>query len=220
MATGKDLTEVSTFTAAIHVPKTNEPVSAATLEVPFQAVANRTQALKDSIINTDAVNAAQQATIDTLRDDVGIKAFAFVSADPSSAGQWDSTFNNGTWTQIAIGATNRALTCQIDLPTGTEITRIDVWITGGAHGSTPAVMPAWYLYQVGNAGGTLLTSKSDTSLIGTYVNPHAISKTGLSITIDNASYVYTLQCYGEAAASSAPNVLQVFLAEVYFTPIS
>ncbi len=213
-------TDPGSYVSPVTVPVPGAEVKANDVIVAAQALANQTKYLNVKTDAIEVVDAAQDATLDVLRGAVGLKAFPFVSSDASASAQWDTNTGNGTWTQIDVAGINRALTCPIILPTGSIITRIDVWITGGAHGATPAVMPAWYLYQVGQSGGTLLTSKSDPTAIGFYTSPHAISKTPLSITIDNAAYVYTLQCYGEAGANSAPNVMQVFMAEVYFTPIA
>lgn len=213
MTTGKDLVDVATFSAVVHVPKTGEDVSAATVEAPFQSLANRTAYLHGETTRLAAEGNA-------FRGAGGLRAFPFVSSDPSSSGQWDRDYTPGCWTQISVSGINRSLIAHIHLPKGTTITRIDVWISPSGHAAAPAVMPSWYFYKTTNAGPTLLTSQADTSAWPLYDTPHAISKNPVSIVVNDEVGAYTLELNGEASTNALAHGLVVYYIQMYITPIA
>jgi hypothetical protein len=213
MATGKDLVDVATFSAVVHVPKSGEDVSAATVEVPFQSLANRTAYLHGETTRLAAEGNA-------FRGSGGVRAFPFVASDASSSGQWDRDFTPGCWTQIDVSGINRSIIAHIHLPKGTTITRIDVWISPSGHSAAPAVLPSWYFYKTTNAGPTLLTSKADTSTWPLYDSAHAISKNPVSILFNDEDGAYTLELNGEAGANALDNALVVYYIQMYITPIA
>jgi hypothetical protein len=196
--------------------------SAASVNVPFESLADEAAYLLYKSQKADAHISTLQDETDAFRGSDGVRVFPFVAADPSSSGQWDRTTTPGAWTQIGVAGINRSLTAHVVLPKGTTITRIDVFVSSSGHGVTlPAVLPTWSLYKVTNTGPTLVTSKADAGPVASYDTNHAISKTGLSVLIDDASFAYTIDLYGEAGGGTAvANALKVYCAVVYITPIA
>jgi len=111
---GEDIVEVSVFTAAVHVPMANEPVSAATLKIAMQSVADRTKFLNDKDASIDAKDASQDALLDVYRGAGGGEFFPFVGVEGGNANMWDfSSSNIGVWTQASVSGTNVGLIAPI-----------------------------------------------------------------------------------------------------------
>lgn len=71
MATGKNLTDVSVFSAVVHVPLATEDVDAGTVEIPFQALANRTKYAYDVVTDGLHVITCLDVEATTLHGNAG-----------------------------------------------------------------------------------------------------------------------------------------------------
>lgn len=204
MATGEDIVEVGTYTAAVHVPKAGELVSAATLKAPLQALANRTKQMHNPV--------------EVLRGYIGSQRFPFVSCDNSLTAQWKF---DKIWTQALVSGGNRPIVAPIYLPWGTVVTRIRVNVKGVGHGgSRPSNMPSIEFFSTTASSVTSILTASDASPDApNYDSPHAIDSGTISATLASDS-TYGVQLYGEAGANAQPDGLVIYDLLVNFTPIA
>lgn len=250
MATGKDLTEVSTFTAAVHVPKTGEDVSAATLEVPLQALTNRTRILKNRADAVDVVTGVHTDEIaDLIAADVAFAAsaaansaadaamttrtnilrgasprlFQFNCSDGANPAMWDFQVHMGEWTQVAVATPVCPLIVNIvGIPKGSVISEIRVTLKATAHGSLiPTSLPSFQFTKCNTTtGGSMIANASDVGPVASYDTTHQIIMPSLNETIDDTANSYSVRLFGEGGANALDGALRVFGVHVYFTPIA
>jgi hypothetical protein len=205
MATGEDIVEVQTYTAAVHVPKTGELVEASTLKIPLQALANRTNQIHNSV--------------EVYRGAIGVVYFPFVSADYSLSAQWRC---EGNWTQALVSGGNRPILAPIYLPRGSIITRVRAEVLGLGHGGLlPDVVPLMELMRVGPATTTTMFSVSDASPdAANYDSPHEVDSGVISVDTSDPTHAYIVRLYGEYSTNAVVNGFKAFNLRVNFTPIA
>ena len=207
----KDLTDSSTFTAPVSVPVDSDPRNAASVETPFQALANRTRYLLNQI-ETDGALEVELSPISGVQGETGISAWDYGAG--VGAPSVDSAANGS---ELYFDLAKY-------LPDGATITDIDVMVTEGAARSLGSRMsvslqvstPTWtgggstattlYLSETSGGGGDEIFSISDEVNAGiSWVN----------VTIDKTTKAYTLVI--RAGTDGSHNADRVKHIRVHYT---
>lgn len=116
----------------------------------------------------------------------------------------------GIATQTGVGAASLT-DWPILLPNGSIITAFTAYLDGApGHGGLPGTMPIVHIMRIDAAtrATTLVASQVDTSgSVGAYEARHAVSKSGLSITLDRTASAYYLRIDGETGANSVAGLV-------------
>jgi len=106
---------------------------------------------------------------------------------------------------ISVAATESAIQ-MIDLPNGVELTDVTVYVDRSDTGLTPGTKVEVQLIRVEISTGTATTlgtyTDTTTPISPNYEARHAVTLSGLSVTIDNTQYAYYTRLVGETGADS------------------
>lgn len=181
-----NLTESATFTASVPVLDNGDALDEAGLQNMAQPLANRTQWLKERVL------------------EAGVYRVPLVGSGMIARavdGTWEAT-NGGTGFHGNAGSD---VYCDLGfrLPPHAVITQVLMRFMGdmaalGSHGSLPANMPTFSLYE----DSTLIDTETDASgSVGAYDVEHDVTMSGLSLTVD-ADKRYRLYVVAESGANS------------------
>lgn len=105
---------------------------------------------------------------------------------------------------ISVGANESAIQ-MIDLPNGATLTDVTVYVDRNNTGSAPGTKVEVQLIRITISSGsptTLGTFTDTTASLSDYEARHAVTLTGLSVTIDNTQYAYYTRLVGETGSNS------------------
>lgn len=124
-----------------------------------------------------------------------------------SAMGWEADSGSGRARQITTGAD---LWFALDLPHGATLTDISIRVDpANGHGGVPTQRPRFEVYKVSSTGAaSAVASVPDANpVLATYEAAHSINATGLSETIDRATYTYVAVLRGEDGTNYADGLL-------------
>lgn len=185
------LTESTTYDATVTVPDDADTANAGSVNVAFQAIANRTKQLRSKIPASAGGN--QQLTMAAAK----ATNWAFDAGDV--AGQTDHT-----WYQSSVASAD-LLEFQLQHIPGAKFTQIVVTLKGKAgHGGLPGTMPKIQLFKTDRAAHTSAqvgSDQSDTSAnVAAYEAVHTVTLTVSEQTMSETA-VYYLKITGEDGAN-------------------
>jgi hypothetical protein len=121
MPIGKDLVDTSVFSAVVHVPQDTERVDGASVEVPFQSLANRTKFLIDEKFSKHGgvIDGATEITDDLDINGGALIVHAGTTVDIASD---DVRFESGSIVDFKSGSTvTHASGSESEFETGSEL---------------------------------------------------------------------------------------------------
>lgn len=207
-----NLIETPTSGSAVSVPDPGDARTAASVEVPFQALTNRVAYLEAHA--EGAVPAIVQIPLEA-----GVVDFAV-------GGNWQ--FVDNIWQQTSVAAPAK-LWVPLRLPVGVVLVNVILTLAGnavegsGAHSSLPATMPKLTLRRVvptsvtTSAIGTVVATATDPSATtGTYDATHIITLS-MSEAISGVTR-YSVVIEGEFGSGALANRLAVFGLSATYSP--
>lgn len=200
-----NLTETPTRGSPVSVPDPGDARTAASVDGPFQTLANRVAYLEangDACRDFNLQMPIESAVLDSL---VG--------------GNW--VYTNGFWWQTDVAAAAK-LWIPLRLPVGATLTTVTVFLSGAtlagaaAHAGVPATKPKITLKasfpssDTTTTLGTVIGTATDGSAsVGAYDTAHTITISGLSEVV-TGSKRYAVALEGENGANAAANKLACF----------
>jgi hypothetical protein len=185
------MTGIDDFPASFDVPvDATDARDAASVGVPFEALADRTIWLK---------NRVQGQAISRVVDHSPIYADA----------DWTRSTDDGVLLAIDNGV--RKIGIPLHLPDGATLTGVHVYIDpAGSHAGLPSTKPAIQVTRIKVTDNTKTTLGSVTTdgsaTVGAYEAPHAISVTGLSSVVDRTIYRYVVELANETGTNALANL--------------
>lgn len=212
-----NLTDVDTFTDPVSVPAAGDNRTSASVETPFQALANRTRNLKNRADGIDAANHTWSGTNShggtatftaTVRLAPGVEI-----TYPSPVSRSVTYFfpNTSEWTPLGTSLCYRQ--CSVDeafvvrqiwLPSHAKITAVRARMRQGAVASPGALLTVRLWKEAPHAtsgftGGTIIAALDSSNTAGSIVTPQV---TGLTEVVNNSTTYYGLMLIASDAASS------------------
>jgi hypothetical protein len=203
-----NLTETSTYDTNVTVPDGGDARVAASVETPFQAVANRTKYLKTAVDSLISPALAQLVPIHSGQSYENGGGLTY----------WSSTVASY---RVLVGTPTTdagLLFLPLKLPRSGTITQIAFRYKGAAgHGALPASMPVMHLEKSQLGASTVVGSATDASgSVGAFEVDHAVTSGVLAVAIDPL-FSYSLQLVSEAGANAvaAARVYDVTITVTY-----
>lgn len=205
------LTETDNYDAAVDVPDPGDPRNAASVEVPFQELTNRTAYFKRLVPGAS--------------DGEVMIPLASGMPDALTGGIWNwiaGGVSISYWLQTDVsGAT--PISFEIFLPDQVTITQVRAWvvgsITGVAHGALPATKPTLKLLEIDPGSGTVTFNASQTDgsgSVGVYDAAHTIVLT-TSRFVASQFRRYEIRFTGEGGAGAQASKLALIGIQLDYT---
>lgn len=218
----KNLTDVDEFTDPVSVPVDSDPRNANSVEVPYQALANRTRNL-DNRLSPIEVNVTDGEWVyeNPKSRTVLVPLANYIVNSADDADVDPVTGVAGTTIPIHLRIeSNLHVAFPLDLPDGAVITRCRAGVTHDVSHGTASKLEL--MRQLIDRTGTLedsdLLTVVDEVSAGTGSGPHILDITGLSETVDNTfHYLYLRFQSGDNAAGTDPDRI-LWLDVVYDDP--
>jgi len=203
-----NLTDIDTFTSAVTVPDGGDPRTAASVELPFQAVANRTRNVKNRL---DALASGLNVTAGDVRASSDFEycdaTGAAVSVTRTIMVPLENTGPGLDWSKALGKLTSTATfgTCEIRLPvvTGARVTMVRVAYQNAVSGARAVVNVTRKVATKGATPGfntNIERSDSDGTPGTTLTTPQIMSTGVFSSTVVNLA---TEEWYAAIACSGA-----------------
>lgn len=202
------LVPVDAYAANVTVPDDGDAKSAASVEVPFQALTDRVHHARTRLV--ESVGGVLPIPL-VASANIGARFTAWYSAGIPLTPWWQSSVADAG--NLVIPIANRI---------GCQMTQIELRCTGlltaGAHAGNVGTMPAISLYSVDSAAGgasALVATQIDPTTVagGTYEVMHSITLAGLASTF-NATTTFFLTITGEAGANAAADKFGIYSAKL------
>jgi hypothetical protein len=200
------LTPVDAFTSPVTVPDDGDPKSAASVELPFQALADRVEFLRNR-----SWEAVAGRRIVTLAPFVASAGWSF---NDSSVGPRYGLL------QTDVASARRLF---FSLPNiNARLVALRAYVHGngstiGAHGALPATLPVLRLrtFDVDTDTLTSVASATDAPAnVAAYETSHSFGITGQNLLLSTPRLNTYLQFEGETGANSVANALMLLALEV------
>lgn len=214
------LTPSGSYNPTVTVPDPGDPRNAASVQVPFQALADSVDFVFQGV-----------GTIQAARFTPRVNEMIAITGAKNTDSAW--AFAGGIWFQATAG-TGHSLFIDFTLDHAAaggniQLNGVKVWIegttAGGTHSALPVTLPKLWLASidptlelVGGASIITHSSLTDTSAsFAAYNLPHSISITGLTLPFAS-NRRYWIQLDGESGTNSVNNGLALLAAAVSYSP--